>query len=163
MGLYYEQQLEAKIKRQKSEITRLLKENEELKSDKAEGQQKAWNLAQKVYLLPEYGGYNSNELIEIFGTASTSEIFSLTYTEATAKVAEWKKAKEEICVGDVVRFKENHRVEFCVTNILDDRFLYGVSAEGDVYSDRNIKLFEKTGRHIDVDAWLAQIGGDYND
>ena len=53
MGLYYEQQLEAKIKRQKSEITRLLKENAELKSNRAEGQQKAWNLAQKVYLLPE--------------------------------------------------------------------------------------------------------------
>ena len=105
-----------------------------------------------------------NDLVKVFDSDEPCEIITrFSYAEAAAKVAEWKKAKEEICVGDVVRFKENHRVEFCVTNILDDRFLYGVSAEGDVYSDRNIKLFEKTGRHIDVDAWLAQIGGDCNE
>ena len=83
-----------------------------------------------------------------------------TYTEAAAKVAEWERKKEEICVGDVVRFKSNNRVEFCVTDILDDSFLYGISAEGDVYADRDIKLFEKTGRHIDVESMLAQISGE---
>ena len=156
----YEEQLEAKIKRQKSEITRLLKENAELKSDRAEGQEEAWKLAQKLVLYERDGGFSIDELEEIFETQYWTDAFLLTYSEVTAKIAEWEKEKEKICVGDVVRFKENHRVEFCVTDILDDRFLYGINAEGDVYTDRNIKLFEKTGRHIDVNTWLAQIGGE---
>ena len=99
-------------------------------------------------------------MIEIFGTASTGEILRYTYAEAAAKVAEWERKKEEICVGDVVRFKSDNRVEFCVTDILDNSFLYGISAEGGVYSNKDIKLFEKTGRHIDVASMLAQIGGE---
>ena len=155
----YEEQLEAKIKRQKSEITRLLKENAELKSARAAGQEEAWELAQKIIDNIDDGGYRAEDLAQIFGTRVYELcIVNNTYAEAAEKVEAWKKAKKEICVGDVVRFKENHRVEFCVTNILDDRFLYGINAEGDVYADRNIKLFEKTGRHIDVNEWLKQIG-----
>ena len=174
MGLYYKRQLEAKIERQKKEITRLLAENAELKKDleyyntgtdicdiesaKAAGQKEAWELARKI----AYDRYRNNELKEIFGSVCLDDIFNLTYTEAAAKVAEWEKAKEEICVGDVVRFKSNNRAEFCVTDILDNSFLYGISAEGGVYSNRDIELFEKTGRHIDVASMLAQIGGDCN-
>ena len=150
----YEEQLEAKIKRQKSEITRLLKENAELKSDRAEGQQEAWELAQKVYLLPESGGYNSNELIEIFGTASTSEIFSLTYTEAAAKVAEWKKAKEEICVGDVVECEQHYGVVVGV----GECYIKGFTSDWIPFQWMK-RSCTKTGKHIDVDAWLKQIGG----
>ena len=91
----------------------------------------------------------------------TQEIIrNYTYQEAAAKVAEWEKAKEKICMGDVVRFKENNSVEFCVTDILDDSFLYGIDAEGGIYSDINIELVEKTGRHINIDSFLKQIGGE---
>ena len=171
----YTDPLNDKIKRQAAEITRLLAENAELKKDleyyhtgtdtcdiesaRAAWQQEAWELARNIVSYEEYG-YDSNELNEIFDSPCYSEIFGLCYTEAAAKVEAWERKKEEICVGDVVRFKENNSVEFCVTDILDDRFLYGISAKGYIYADIDIKLFEKTGRHIDVDAWLAQIGGE---
>ena len=170
----YTEPLEAKIRRQAAEIARLLAENAELKKDleyyhtgtdicdiesaRAEGQNEAWKLAHKMSRM----GFD--EAAECFpdydlplGMSSLTKKYS--YTEAAAKVAEWERKKEEICVGDVVRFKSNNRVEFCVTDILDDSFLYGISAEGDVYSDRDIKLFEKTGRHIDIASMLARIGG----
>ena len=174
MRLYYERQLEAKIGRQKKEIKRLLKENAELKGlnsticdvckndeflketaeqARAAGQEEAWELAQKVYLLPESGGYNSNELIEIFGTASTSEIFSLTHTEAAAKVAEWKRKKEEICVGDVVECEGSYGVVVGAGEV----YVKGFTSDWTPFQWMK-QSCTKTGRHIDVDAWLAQIG-----
>lgn len=169
----YTDPLNDKIKRQAAEITRLLKENAQIKDDyelalkvceddtkaRTAGQEEAWKLALKLRYM-DYEDKVECFGLEYDGKEKWIEIMEkYTYTEAAAKVAEWERKKEEICVGDVVRFKENHRVEFCVTNILDDRFLYGVSAEGDVYADRNNKLFEKTGRHIDVASMMAQIGG----
>lgn len=174
MGLYYERQLEAKIKRQAAEITRLLAENAELKglnsticdvckndeflketaeSARAEGQQEAWKLAQNIVCR---NSYNLDELREIFGCYRIPDMFEKhTYSEAAAKVAEWKKAKEEICVGDVVECEEHYGV---------------VVGAGEVY----VKVFTsdwtpfqwmkkdctKTGRHIDVNAFLKQIGGE---
>lgn len=164
----YTEPLEAKIRRQAAEITRLLAEkqaiNEQLAdaaTARAEGQNEAWELAKKIVDDVWNGGYSEEKLKQIFGNAiSQLCIVKNTYSEAAAKVAEWEKAKEKICVGDVVRFKENNSVEFCVTNILDDSFLYGINAEGDVYSNRDIELFEKTGRHIDIDSFLKQIGAE---
>ena len=185
----YTEPLEAKIRRQAAEITRLLRENKELKNEKQEltrernqlmgrcgglsaarikefnngrlaGRKEAWELAKKIYLSEEEGGYDGAELFEIFDEASLSDIYRLSYPEAAAKVAEWEKTKEEICVGDVVRFKGNNSVEFCVTDILDDSFLYGINAKGGLYSDTNIKFVKKTGKHIDIDSFLKQIGGE---
>ena len=144
--------LKAKIKGLAEEITRLLEENKELKETKtediehwcdvctkqsiieqarAEGQNEAWELAQKVYFLPEFGGYDSNELIEIFDTAFMGEILRYTYTEAAKKVAEWEKAKEEIKNGDVLEGIYDNTLKCTVTN-----------------------------HHIDIDSFLKQIGGE---
>ncbi|HBI2170500.1 TPA: hypothetical protein KZI03_000571 [Listeria monocytogenes] len=167
----YTEPLEAKIRRQAAEITRLLAENKELKADfekskivnlnagRLAGQDEAWKLAQKIFRGAHDNGYSPKELMQIFGCEISKPcLVENTYSEAVAKVAEWEKAKEKICVGDVVRFKNNNRVEFCVTEILDDSFLYGIDAEGSIFSGRNIKLVEKTGRHIDIDGFLKQIG-----
>ena len=162
----YTEPLEAKIKRQAAEITRLLAENEKLKAENGNvvweieqafdrGFNEAWELARKGMLM------SSTDREVIFGSGCNAMYGVLmyhTYPEAAARVAEWEKAKEEICVGDVVRFKNNNRVEFCVTDILDDSFLYGIDAEGGVFSGRNIELVEKTGRHLDIDSFLKQIG-----
>ena len=164
----YTEPLEAKIRRQAAEITRLLAENEKLKAENGNviweieqafdrGCNEAWELARKI--ASTAGGLSSSELVEIFNAFLPRDILSNnTYAEAAAKVSEWERAKEEICVGDVVRFKNNNRVEFCVTDILDDSFLYGIDAEGSVFSGRNIELVEKTGRHLDIDSFLKQIG-----
>ena len=167
----YEEQLEAKIRRQAAEITRLLAENKELKknnfelsvditgcksmveSARAAGQEEAWKLAWKI----AYDGYRNNELKEIFGSVCLDDIFNLTYTEAAEKVAEWERKKEEICVGDVVTFYEKFGV---VTHI--DNKIRGITESGLDFS-----VFKenctKTGRHIDVASMLAQIGSDYNE
>ena len=160
------EEYEAKIRRQAAEITRLLAENKELKEDfekskivnlnagRLAGQNEAWELAQKIFRGAHNNGYSPKELAQIFGCeVSKPCIVENTYPEAAAKVAEWEKAKEEICVGDVVRFKENNSIEFCVTQIDCDGYLYGVGRNGLTYSGRNPELWEKTGRHIDIDSF----------
>ena len=154
----YTEPLEAKIRRQAAEITRLLEENMRLKPNyeniRAKGQNEAWELAQKIFRGAHNNGYSPKELAQIFGCeVSKPCIVENTYPEAAAKVAEWEKAKEKICVGDVVRFKENNSIEFCVTQIDCDGYLYGVGRNGLTYSGRNPELWEKTGRHIDIDSF----------
>ena len=157
----YEEQLEAKIKRQKSEITRLLKENAELKSDKAEGQEEAWKLAQKIIAIR---GYSLEEIEEIFGTKNASEcLLNYTYTEAAAKVAEWEQKKEEICVGDVLLSNETGN-KCIVTRISNEAVttLWNDGSCGDRPKNLVKGRFKKIG-HIDINTWLAQIGGKDND
>ena len=169
----YTEPLEDKIRRQAAEITRLLAENKELKEDfekskrvnlnmgRLAGQNEAWELANKITCQPINGGFKQSEFEEIFGYDYISDIFEkYSYVEAAAKVEVWEKAKEKICMGDVVRFKGNNSVEFCVTDTLDNSFLYGINAKGGIYSNISIKFVEKTGRHIDIDGFLKQIGGE---
>ena len=98
--------MEAKIRRQAAEITRLLTENKELKEDfekskrvnlnmgRVAGQNEAWELARKITCQPINGGFNRSEFEEIFDEGYISDIFEkYTYSEAAAKVAEWEKAK----------------------------------------------------------------------
>ncbi len=166
----YTKPLEAKIRRQAAEITRLLEENKKLKEEnkrnytiniemaKAEGHSEAWELARKITVVPKDGGYGGSKLIEIFNTAFYNEIFILSYPEAAAKVAEWEKAKEKICVGDVLEGIYDNEVKCIVTNLCPDNMAYLVFDDGTagVYELDNLK---KTGRHIDIDSFLKQIGG----
>lgn len=166
----YTEPLEAKIRRQAAEITRLLAENKELKEEskrnytiniemaRAEGHSEAWEMARKIAVIPKNGGYGGSKLIEIFNTALIDEILNLTYPFAAAKVAEWEKAKEEIKRGDIIRNKSYTTSEFCVTEINCDGLLYGIGRYGSTYSGKNPEDWEKTGRHIDIDGFLKQIG-----
>ena len=126
------------------------------------GQNEAWELARKIAVIPKDGGYGGSKLIEIFNTALNNEIFNLTYPEAAAKVAEWEKAKEEIKVGDVY-----------MSQVGNYFVIYGVDREKDIakilWSDLSIsarklddikEYYIKTGRHIDIDSFLKQIGGE---
>ena len=174
----YEEQLEDKIKRQKEEITRLLTENAKLKEEnfnlslysegckcaceqaRAEGQEEAWKLALKL----RYMDYEDK--VECFGLGYDGKekwveiIEKYTYTEAAAKVAEWKKAKEEICVGDVLLSNETGN-KCIVTRISNEvvTTLWNDGSCGDKTKDFVRGRFKKIG-HIDVNTWLAQIGGE---
>ena len=172
----YIKSMEEKLHNQRVEINRLIEENKELKInanwcdncakvdsiDKARtaGQEEAWELAKKIALAIMLGGYSNNERKEIFGTICLDEIFNLTYAEAAAKVAEWEKTKEEICVGDV--FLSNRTGTKCivthvnnetVTTLWDDNF-YGNRSKNYIREG-----FEKIG-HIDIASMLARIGGE---
>ena len=121
---------------------------------RAEGQNEAWELAKKIVLQPINGGYKRSEFEEIFGCGYISDIFEkYTYPEAATKVSQWEKAKEEIKVGDVVSHEEKYGVvisegTICFRGFTDD----GTPFEW--YKER----CTKTGRHIDIDSFLKQIG-----
>ena len=172
----YTEPLEAKIRRQAAEITRLLAENKELKDKldnrcdmcierhekeveqaRAEGAETAWELARKIVL----GGkdcYSCEDLKKIFDYGYSQAVMRhYTYLEAAAKVVEWEKAKE-IKVGDVVSHEEKYGVvisegTICFRGFTDD----GTPFEW--YKER----CTKTGRHIDIDSFLKQIGGNGNE
>lgn len=161
----YTEPLEAKIRRQAAEITRLLAENAELKKGREairdnafeagmiRGHEDAWKLAHKIFKMDvstieeifiETGVWNLGNVLE-----------DCTYSEAAAKVAEWENAKEEICVGDVVEVNGL----YAIVTYEYEEFASIVHADGQTYFGRK-DVMTKTGRHIDVNAWLAQIGGE---
>ena len=162
------EEYEAKIRRQAAEITRLLAENKRLKAENGNviweieqafdrGCNAAWELARKIVLK---NGYSSCDLYEIFGKSDLQHVLeNYTYTEVTAKVAEWEKAKEEIKDGDVLEGIYDNEVKCIVTNLCPDNMAYLVFDDGTagVYELDNLK---KTGRHIDIDSFLKKIGGE---
>ena len=175
--------MEAKIRRQAEEITRLLAENKELKEDKAvlnakidayelygdqheeeynqafnQGAEAAWELARKISLSEIYDGYSNNELKEIFDSICLDEVFNSTYQEADEKVAEWEKAKEKIKIGDVLEDIYISKVKCVVTNLYPDNMAYSIFGDGTA-GMHELNNFKKTGRHIDIDGFLKQIRG----
>ena len=165
--------MEAKIRRQAAEITRLLAENKELKKDfekskivnlnmgRLTGQNEAWELARKI--ASTTGGLSSSELVEIFNSFLPHDILSNnTYPEAAAKVAEWEKAKEEVKVGDVLENIYVSKVKCVVTNLYPDNMAYSIFGDGTA-GMHELNGFKKTGRNIDIDGFLKQIGGRRNE
>ena len=175
----YTEPLEAKIRRQAAEITRHRAENKELKEDKA-----VLNAKIDAYELygdqheEEYnqafiqGAEPAQELIRKIGNIqhyADEKIFGIdfifdlvreyTYHEAAAKVAEWEKAKEEIKAGDIVKIREGNNNELCVLCMSTDKKYYNaVDGYGAVYYMLTKEMITKTGRHIDIDSFLKQIG-----
>ncbi len=162
----YTEPLEAKIRRQAAEITRMLRENAELKKGREairdnafeagliRGQEEAWELARKIALDEMFGGYKVSELKEIFDSMHLEIIFNQTYTEAAEKVAEWERKKEEICVGDVVECEEHYGVVVGVGEV----YVKGFTSDWTPFQWMK-QSCTKTGRHIDIASMLEQIGG----
>ena len=113
--------------------------------------EEAWKILSKILLYPANGGYSAKELEEIFGT--TEHLWELQPQEAKAKIEAWEA--KQIKVGDFVEFENGI---FCVTSLVGE-YCCGMDANGSVYSVRE-KDTKKTGRHIDIDGLLKQIGED---
>ena len=148
----YTDPLNDKIKRQAEEITRLLEENAKLKSSRAEEREEAWKLARKCMLMTD------REREAIFGSGHNALYGILTYFDykhAAAKVEEWERQKEEIYVGDVVECEGSYGVVVGAGEV----YVKGFTSDWTPFQWM-MKDCTKTGRHIDVDAWLAQIGGE---
>ena len=167
--------LKTEIKKLAEEITRLRTENKELKKDleyyhtgtdicdmesaRIKGQNEAWELARKITCQPINGGFNRSEFEEIFGDSYISDIFKkYNYYEAAAKVEEWEKAKEEIKDGDVLEGIYDSNLKCIVTNLYTDNIAYLMFDDGTA-GFHELDNFKKTGRHIDIDSFLKQIGG----
>lgn len=124
--------------------------------------EEAWKILSKILLYPANGGYSAKELEEIFGT--TEHLWELTPQEAKAKIEAWEAAKE-IKVGDEVvpkHYPNNDDYKFFVTYIdKNNNWINGVSAfSGYVFSRKDITIYQKTGRHIDIESLLNKIGGE---
>ena len=168
-----------KLHRQAAEITRLLAENKELKAKydvlktswddyeekvndtcntaRAEGQNEAWELAKKCMLMTD------RERETIFGSGHNALYGVLTYFDykhAAAKVAEWERKKEEICVGDMLL--SNGTSNKCVVTYIGCELITMLWDDGSCSNKpKNFirERFKKIG-HIDVASMLAQIGGE---
>ena len=118
----------------------------------------AWELARKIN---DMDIYDTEEIFIEAGAFHLGNVLeNYTYPEAAAKVAEWEKRKEEIKKGDIIRNKYDTSSKFCVTDIGCDGHLYGVGRYGLIYSNQDPEYWEKIGRHIDIDGFLKQIGGE---
>lgn len=165
--------------RLKDENERLKAENEkmsikidayELCSDQREeeynqafnkGAEAAWELAKKFVLYGK-GCYSDEEVKKIFGFACGPTVLrNYTYKHATAKVAEWEKAKEEIKVGDVCMSNTGNC--FAIRTIDHEKgnveILWKDLSSGIVTLDFIKSHCTNTDRRIDIDSISQQIGG----
>ena len=124
-----------------------------------DGRNEVWELAKKLVLLDSSIGW------EIFGTCRVLEVLeNFTPQEAIAKLEAYEK-EQEIKVGDVVTDK-GHTTEILVTELNAVTF-GGIKTTptdelgqlGTVYSLMPIIQYHKTGKHIDIQSVLQQIGG----
>lgn len=119
--------------------------------------EEAWEIAKKLF-----AGYSDTELDEIFGKGwSYCKLMEFTPYEAKAKIEAWEQEKK-IRVGDEVEITYSGN-KFFVSQIDSDNqgFLYnGFDKNFGIYHDWARNQLKKTGRHIDFDKILEQIGVD---
>lgn len=118
----------------------------------ADGLRDAWDLAKKIYHAPCEGGLENREIEEIFDCKFASVTHKYTAEEALAKIQAYERTKE-IKVGDVIKYDGTFgvvaRVGSCTVNAL---FEDGITIE------MFISECKKTGKHIDIESLLRQIG-----
>lgn len=122
-----------------------------------DGRNEVWELAKKIVLNQQYGGLSIGELKKIFGFGSPTEILRrYTLQEALAKLEAYEKEQNEIKVGDIV-YNDDTMEEGVVTHIDNDEvfMLYDDGSCGNTYGN-----LTKTGKHIDIQSVLKQIGSD---
>ena len=123
---------------------------------RAEGQNEAWELVRKIFDM------ETNDIEDIFIKEDAWNLGTVlnnyTYQEAAAKVAEWEKIKE-IKVGDILEDRdEGNKV---IVTSLKGRvicLLWDDGRIGTTYVELAKGIFRNTGRHIDIDSFLKQIG-----
>lgn len=114
----------------------------------------AWELAKKIYHAPCDGGLENSEIEEIFGCKFGSVTYKYTAEEALAKIEAYEKEKE-IKVGDVVKHT-TEMIEGVVTMVTDvDAYITWIDGS---CGHRELEYLIKTGKHIDIESLLRQIG-----
>lgn len=120
--------------------------------------EEAWEIVRGIETM------RSDALLKIFDTDNVYCILQdFSPQQAKAKIEAWKSEKE-IKVGDEVahkKFPHDDSYKFFATEIDNEcRRIGGFSGfSGEVFSGRDIDMYQKTGRHIDIEGMLKQIGG----
>ena len=123
--------------------------------------EEAWELARRIVGCREHG-LEETKRRKIFSRDDAYDVFNLfSVQEAKAKIEAWE-AEKEIKVGDEVEFDDTandlHRSMY-VTSKYNNTDYCGICRNGDTYCVHKSEL-KKTGRHIDIEGLLKQIGGD---
>lgn len=122
------------------------------------GMSEAWEIAKKISLTKEKGGFGEKELEEIFGTAKSDAIFErLTPQQAKEKISAWEEAKEEIKVGDIVKVTFPVPRTGVVIAKADD---YVVWFSENLVADYQKNRIRKTGQTINIQNTLGRIGSE---
>ena len=125
------------------------------------GLNEAWELAKKLWLPSNHGGLTHTEVIKIFKCDYYMVAENYTPQEALAKLEAYEKEQNEIKVGDVVT---NGYVTMLVTGIgKATGFIYMIGSRGEILTKQKPENWKKTGKHIDIQSVLQQIGGDLVD
>ena len=119
-----------------------------------DGLKDAWELAKKIYDSPYDGGLTNEAIEEIFGCEFGSVARKYTAEEALAKIEAYEKEKE-IKVGDVV---ECNGFKGVVLHIFHSGSLNIVYENGIIETLASVQECKKTGKHIDIESLLRQIG-----
>lgn len=136
---------------------------DDVKAAYEQGLSDAWEMARKIIgiLDKDNHSFDASKLRAIYGTSDILEIFKLTYQEALAELKAYEDSRIE--VGDVVVW----------TDFADDTF-NGVVLDFKDNTDDEVVVFtenscvdvwkiaecKKTGKHIDIQSLLEQIGGE---
>lgn len=125
--------------------------------------EEAWALAGRIICEEKDGGMPNRKLVQIFGTNELSLIMSkYTEKEVKRKIKEWEE-QNEINVGDVVCVSLGNEGESdpaLVTLVHENNFYDMIMNNGLGWTYVNGDRIRKTGRHIDINGLLKQIGGD---
>jgi hypothetical protein len=126
----------------------------EIKEAYNKGLNDAWELAKKMVAPAYIGGMGNSECIAVFGmNLNGYEILSkYTPQEALAKLEAYEKEQAEIKVGDVV---EVNGYKFLVTTVANDHINL-IDSKG--ITTWTTSTCKKTGKHIDIQKILEQIG-----
>lgn len=114
----------------------------------SKGLNDAWELAKKIIIQPDDGGYTAQELEELFRTIVPSEVFAaFTPQEALAKVKEYEDKCNEIKKGDVVKLiGSTHEAIVTRVSVTSLYFLFKDGSCGSLSAKED---FEKTSKHFD--------------
>ena len=124
-----------------------------------QGLSDAWQLAKKIVLKAEKGGFNYDDFVRIFGIGDYTTLFEkMTVEEALAKIEAYEKEKK-IKVGDeVVHSEGSFQTKFTVT-FFERNKIEGFDKNGNTHSFCYPNPYiKKTGKHIDIEGLLKQIG-----
>ncbi len=123
--------------------------------DYKHGMLEAWEIAKRIFLSKEKGGFGSEELEQIFGTTKPEIIVSrYTPQQVKEKIGIWEAAMEEIQVGDVVK------VMFPVPRtgvVIAKADEYVVWFNENLVADYRKDRIRKTGQTINIQGTLGQF------
>lgn len=118
----------------------------------------AWGLAKKIVCTK--GGMPYNEIEAIFGSGCAVEdiLLHITAEEALAKIEAYER-EGVIKLGDeVVHSCDGYKTKFYVT-YLNASQIKGIDKDGNThYYTLPNRHTKKTGKHIDIESFLKQIG-----